>query len=121
MMKLILCLPGKEVKHKLPKFAVGKHNTSKIEGTVASYFRSHAFTRFVVGGPVANETTTLYSMVVDDLAEAKAASFLRRYIQRTDVIYRESEIRSFKDAAVFEAFQGYLMDRSDSRCIRACS
>jgi hypothetical protein len=57
---------------------------------------------------VANEITTLYSMVVEDLAEARASRFLRRYIQRTDVIYRESESRSFKDAAVYEAYQAYL-------------
>ncbi len=57
---------------------------------------------------MSNGITTLYSMVVEDLAEVKASRFLRRYIQRTDVIYRESEIRSFKDAAVFEAYRGYL-------------
>jgi hypothetical protein len=53
------------------------------------------------------EESTLFNMVVEDLAEARASRFLRRYAQRTNIIYKESESRSFGDEAVHKAYQPY--------------
>lgn len=53
------------------------------------------------------QETTLSGMLVDDLSRAKASTFLRQYVQRTGIIYRESESRSFKDDDVHEAYKSY--------------
>jgi hypothetical protein len=51
--------------------------------------------------------STLLSMLVDDLSSAKASTFLRQYIERTAIIYKEAESRSFRDPAVHDAYKPY--------------
>src|SRR5687768_6870085 len=52
---------------------------------------------------MAEPNSTLFNMLVEDLN----SSFLRQYAQRTNIIYKEAESRSHKDAAVHEAFKAY--------------
>ena len=47
--------------------------------------------------------STLFNMLVEDLN----SPFLRQYAQRTNIIYKEAESRSFKDDAVHEAYKPY--------------
>ena len=52
---------------------------------------------------MAAPNSTLFNMLVEDVN----SSFLRQYAQRTNIIYKESERRSFKDEAVHEAYKPY--------------
>lgn len=51
--------------------------------------------------------STLFNMLVEDLSDAHASKFLRQYAERTNIIYREAESRSYGDEAVHEAFKPY--------------
>jgi hypothetical protein len=51
--------------------------------------------------------TTLSGMLVDDLSRAQASTFLKQYVHRTAIIYKEADSRSFKDDDVHEAYKAY--------------
>jgi hypothetical protein len=53
------------------------------------------------------ENSTLFTMLVDDLGEARASKFLKQYAERTNIIYKEAESRSFGDEAVHDAYKPY--------------
>jgi hypothetical protein len=46
-------------------------------------------------------------MLVDDLGKTRASKFLKQYAERTAIIYKEAESRSFGDDAVHEAYKSY--------------
>ena len=52
---------------------------------------------------MAAPNSTLFNMLAEDLN----SSFLKQYAQRTNIIYKEAERRSFKDEAVHDAFKSY--------------
>lgn len=52
---------------------------------------------------MAEPNSTLFNMLVEDLN----SSFLRQYAHRSNIIYKEAERRSHKDADVHEAFKAY--------------
>lgn len=47
--------------------------------------------------------TTLFQMLVEDLG----SKFLKQFAERTSIIYKESESRSFGDDAIHDAFKAY--------------
>jgi hypothetical protein len=47
--------------------------------------------------------TTLFRMLVEDLG----SRFLKQFAERTSIIYKEAESRSFQDDAVHESFKAY--------------
>ena len=54
-----------------------------------------------------SENSTLFTMLVEDVCEAKASKFLKQYPERTAIIYKEAESRSFGDDAVHEDYKPY--------------
>jgi hypothetical protein len=65
------------------------------------------FLKFAVGGQEVPKDSTLFGMLIDDLAKTRASKFLKQYAERTAIIYKEAESRSFGDEAVHEAYKPY--------------
>ena len=67
-------------------------------------FRSHAFSSFAWEfNEMAARKSTLFNMLVEDLA----SRFLQEFYERSGVIYREAESRSYRDDGIHEALQSY--------------